>query len=103
MPVRVAVLLACVLGGCGGGGGTTGPVAWPTLTAGNRYFETGGRMAPLFMRNISAASPTDFSSLFADARAAGTTVVRLQLTQGFGDDTLGISSGGDVLGGFGTD
>jgi hypothetical protein len=73
--------------GCGGGGGGGGPVSWPTLTAGDRYFETGGRMAPLFMRNVSAASAGDFTSLFDEARAAGTTVVRLQLTQGFGYDT----------------
>jgi hypothetical protein len=86
---------------CGGGGGaSTGPVSWPTLTVGDRYFQTDGRMAPLFLRNVTAASPGAFSPLFADARAAGTTVVRLQLTQGFGYETLGITSDGKVLSGI---
>jgi hypothetical protein len=103
-PARAAriawLLLVSAAPACGGGSGGGGPVAWPTLAAGDRYFTTGGRMAPLFMRNISAASAADFAPLFDDARAAGTTVVRLQLTQGFGYDTLGISSDGHFLSGF---
>jgi hypothetical protein len=46
---------------------------------------------------VSAASAAAFTPLFADARAAGTTLVRLQLTQGFGYDTLGIDRTGAVL------
>ena len=76
--------------------------SWPTLAPGDCYFETGGRLAPLFLRNVSAPSPGELSPLFADARAAGTTVVRLQLTQGFGYDTLGITSAGGVLAPFAT-
>jgi hypothetical protein len=84
-----------VLGACGGGGGSAvGPVSWPTLAVGDRYFATDGRQAPLILRNITAASRDAFAPLFADARAAGTTVVRLQLTQGFAYDTLAITSDG---------
>jgi hypothetical protein len=41
------------------------------------------------LRNVSAGSASAFTPLFHAAHAAGTTVVRLQLTQGL-DDTLGI-------------
>src|SRR5690349_4112016 len=53
---RVAWLLLAALAPACGGSGAAGPVAWPTLAAGDRYFTTGGRMAPLFMRNITAAA-----------------------------------------------
>jgi FRG domain len=42
------------------------------------------------LRNVSAGSAPAFTPLFHAAHAAGTTVVRLQLTQGLGYDTLGI-------------
>ncbi|MES1164707.1 MAG: hypothetical protein ABUR63_03030, partial [Verrucomicrobiota bacterium] len=97
--------LSCVVAAapsaCGGSAGSgRAPTPWPTLTAGDRYFATAGRLAPLFLRNISAPNAGGFSPLFADARAAGTTVVRLQLTQGLGYDTLGITSAGDALPAF---
>ena len=71
-----------------------------TLPAGSRYFERDGRLAPLLMRNISASTPDAFTPLFAAAQAAGTSLVRLQLTQGFGYDTLGIDRNGEVLEGW---
>ncbi|MFL5308034.1 MAG: hypothetical protein ACJ8F1_22655 [Polyangia bacterium] len=106
-PAWLVACLTCVVGGalpaCGGNGGSgVGPISWPTLAPGDRYFETGGRLAPLFLRNVSAPSPGELSPLLADARAAGTTVVRLQLTQGFGYETLGITSAGGVLAPFAT-
>jgi hypothetical protein len=83
-------------GSSGDRAGETGP-PWLTLPQGSRYFEREGTRAPVLLRNVSAASAADFSALFRDARAAGTTVVRLQLTQGFGYETLGIDSSGAVL------
>ena len=71
-----------------------------TLPAGSRYFERDGQVAPLLMRNISAGTPDAFTPLFEAARAAGTSLVRLQLTQGFGYDTLGIDRNGQVLEGW---
>lgn len=73
---------------------------WLSLPAGSRFFERDGRQAPLLMRNVSAPQPSGFIPFFADARAAGTTLVRLQLTQGFGYDTLGIDSSGAALPGW---
>lgn len=67
------------------------------LQPGARYFEREGVQAPLLLRNVSAASVSAFTPLFQAARAAGTHVVRLQLTQGFGYDTLGITRDGSVL------
>jgi len=67
-----------------------------SLEPGARYFATGGVQAPLLMRNVSAPSVAAFSPLFQAASEAGTSVVRLQLTQGFGYETLGISSSGGV-------
>jgi hypothetical protein len=69
---------------------------WLTLPPGNRYFETGGRSAPIILRNVTAGTVARFDPLFAAARAAGTNVVRLQLTQGFGYQTLGIEANGAV-------
>lgn len=68
-----------------------------SLEPGARYFESGGVQAPIMMRNVSAPSVAAFSPLFHAASEAGTTVVRLQLTQGFGYETLGMSSSGGVL------
>jgi hypothetical protein len=84
-------------GSSGASGGSEAAAPWLTLPLGSRYFERDGRRAPVLLRNVSAANPADFAALFRDARAAGTTVVRLQLTQGFGYDTLGIESSGAVL------
>lgn len=81
---------------------TPATAASVTLPAGSRYFERAGQLAPLLMRNISAGSPGAFTPLFEAARSAGTSLVRLQLTQGFGYDTLGIDSSGHVLEGWAT-
>ena len=67
------------------------------LAAGARYFERDGVQAPLLMRNVSAPSVAAFTPLFEAARDAGTLVVRLQLTQGFGYQTLGMNRDGAVL------
>jgi hypothetical protein len=75
---------------------------WLSLEPGSRYFESEGVQAPFMMRNISAPSVAAFIPLFDAASAAGTTVVRLQLTQGFGYETLGMSSGGAVLSSWAT-
>ena len=48
------------------------------------------------MRNVSAPSAAAFTPLFRAAVDAGTTVVRVQLTQGFGYQTLGMDRGGGV-------
>ena len=68
-----------------------------TLAPGARYFERNGAQAPLLLRNVSAPNVADFTPLFEAASGAGTAVVRLQLTQGFGYQTLGMSSDGEVL------
>lgn len=68
-----------------------------TLQPGARYFERDGVQAPIMMRNVSAPSIAAFTPLFQAASAAGTTVVRLQLTQGFGYETLGMNARGGVL------
>jgi Cellulase (glycosyl hydrolase family 5) len=100
----LAVLALAVATGCGGPTSTPPPntsgAPWLTLPAGSPYFEAGGRRAPVVMRNVSAANAADFTPLFSAARANGTTLVRLQLTQGLGYDTLGIDSGGGVLPAF---
>ncbi|MET0412271.1 MAG: cellulase family glycosylhydrolase [Polyangiaceae bacterium] len=70
---------------------------WLRLEPGARYFESNGVQAPLLLRNVSAPSVSAFTPLFRAAREAGTNVVRLQLTQGFGYDTLGITREGSVL------
>jgi hypothetical protein len=49
------------------------------------------------LRNISAPSAAEFVPLLQAAHAAGATAVRVQLTQGFGYDTLGIDAHGAVL------
>jgi hypothetical protein len=67
------------------------------LAPGARYFERDGAQAPLLMRNVSAPTVAAFTPLFHDASEAGTTVVRLQLSQGFGYQTLGMASDGAVL------
>jgi hypothetical protein len=85
--------------GARGVAGVPGP-PWFSLPAGSRFFERDGRQAPLLMRNVSAPQPSGFAPFFADARAAGTTLVRLQLTQGFGYDTLGIDATGAPLPGW---
>src|SRR5262245_30991981 len=67
---------------------------WLSLPAGARYFERDGIRAPVLMRNISAPSVAAFTPLFEAASEAGTSVVRLQLSQGFGYETLGMSNDG---------
>jgi hypothetical protein len=52
------------------------------------------------LRNISAPSSAEFVPLLRAARRAGSDAVRLQLTQGFGYDTLGIDAQGRVLPGW---
>src|SRR4029077_7198253 len=90
--------LVCLLGGCGGAAETSATPTVLTLPAGSRYFETAdGRRAPGMMRNATAGTAGEFAPLFAAAHAAGTTVVRLQLTQGLGYATLGIDSQGRAL------
>jgi len=80
------------------GGAPSTPVApWWTLPAGSRYFSRDGRQTPLLMRNISAPSVAAFLPLLEAAHRAGARAVRIQLTQGFGYDTLGIDSHGAVL------
>lgn len=95
---------AAVLVGCDAGSVTTpspgagsGTAPWLTLPAGSRYFEKEGRRAPVLLRNISAPDVPTFTTFLGQAHAAGTTVVRVQLTQGFGYDTLGIDANGAVL------
>jgi len=70
---------------------------WFSLPAGARYFERDGIQAPLLMRNVSAPSVDAFTPLFQAASQAGTSVVRLQLSQGFGYQTLGMTNEGAVL------
>jgi hypothetical protein len=101
----LTALALVVATGCGGGAAPTPPpntsgAPWLTLPAGSPYFEANGRRAPVVMRNVSAANAADFAPLFSAARASGTTLVRLQLTQGLGYDTLGMDSGGGVLPAF---
>jgi hypothetical protein len=100
--IGTATLFGAALG-CGGGGSSAPPATPPVLTlpAGSRYFEDAdGRRAPVMMRNATAASAAEFGPLFAAAHESGTTVVRLQLTQGFGYATLGMDSQGRVLPSF---
>jgi hypothetical protein len=101
----LTALAVAVASGCGGGAASTPPPStsgapWLTLPAGSPYFEAGGRRAPVVMRNVSAADAADFAPLFSAASASGTTLVRLQLTQGLGYDTLGIDAAGGVLPAF---
>lgn len=70
---------------------------WLSLPPGSRYFERDGVQAPVLMRNISAPTVEAFTPLFRAAREAGTSVVRLQLSQGFGYQTLGMNYEGGVL------
>ncbi len=67
------------------------------LPPGSRYFEREGIRAPVLMRNVSAPSAAAFTPLLRAASEAGTTVIRLQITQGFGYQTLGMDSRGAVL------
>ena len=62
-----------------------------------RYFERDGVQAPLLMRNVSAPTVDAFAPLFQAASQAGTSVVRLQLSQGFGYQTLGMTREGGAL------
>ncbi len=75
------------------------PPFW-TLPPGSRYFERDGIRAPILMRNISAPSAAAFRPLLRAAVDAGTTVVRVQITQGFGYQTLGMLRGGGVQPGW---
>lgn len=75
---------------------------WVTLDAGSTYFAIDGNARPLFLRNITASSASDFGPMFKTAKAAGTDVARLQLTQGFGYENLGITQAGKVAPGFDT-
>jgi hypothetical protein len=73
-----------------------------SLAPGARYFEREGFQAPLLMRNVSAPTVAAFSPLFQAASQAGTRIVRLQLTQGFGYETLGMTSDAAVLSSWAT-
>ncbi len=73
---------------------------WLSLPPGARYFERDGIQAPVMLRNISAPTVEAFTPLFRAAREAGTSVVRVQITQGFGYQTLGMSNDGGVLAGW---
>src|SRR6478736_2099430 len=95
-------------GGNGGTGGASGgpnaaggmtatDAPWWTLPSRSHYFERGGRRAPLFLRNATAGSAADFAPLLSAAHEAGADAIRIQLTQGFGYNTLGIDSQGNVL------
>jgi len=70
---------------------------WLTLPAGSPYFERDGRRAPVLLRNVSAPGSQQIADLLAPAAAAGTTVLRIQLTQGPGYSGLGIDKNGGVL------
>jgi len=90
------------IGGASGGPNAAGGMAatdapWWTLPSQSHYFERGGRRAPLFLRNATAGSAADFAPLLSAAHEAGADAIRIQLTQGFGYDTLGIDSQGNVL------
>ena len=106
------VLLVTSVGGCDSGasstdtanGGAAGAGAasantepWWTLPPGSQYLAKGGRQVPLLLRNVTAGSAASFVPLLEAAHAAGADAVRLQLTQGFGYDTLGIDAQGAVL------
>ncbi|HKO48546.1 MAG TPA: hypothetical protein VJV79_12530 [Polyangiaceae bacterium] len=80
-----------------GGAAGVGSAPWWTLPPGSRYLAKDGRQAPLLLRNLTAASAAAFVPLLEAAHAAGADAVRVQLTQGFGYDTLGIDSQGAVL------
>ena len=90
-------------GGAASGGAASGGAApadtqpWWTLPAGSHYLVKEGRQVPLLLRNVTAGSAAAFLPLLQAARAAGADAVRVQLTQGFGYDTLGIDSQGGVL------
>jgi len=105
LPLLGAALLVAV-GACDNAGAGANPEppprevperAWFSLPPNSRYFEADGIRRPLLMRNVSAPSVSAFLPLFRDAKAAGTELVRLQLTQGFGYGTLGIDPRGRVL------
>ena len=70
---------------------------WFSLTPGDRYFEREGLQAPVLMRNMSAPSAAGFLPLIRAAREAGTSVARVQISQGFGYDSLGMDNDGGVL------
>jgi hypothetical protein len=70
---------------------------WFSLAADARYFERDGIQAPLLLRNVSAPSVEAFTPLFQAASQAGTSAVRLQLSQGFGYQTLGMTNEGAAL------
>jgi hypothetical protein len=96
-------LSAVVLAACGGGAASAPPpgasgALWLTLPPGSRYFGAAdGRRAPVVTRDVSASSAAAFTPLFAAVHANGTTLVRLQLTQRFGYDTLGKAPAGTPL------
>jgi hypothetical protein len=104
--LALALLAGLIAGGaCGGGGAAATPPPsgppWLALPAGGHYFQAqDGRRAPLVMRNVSAGTADGFDPLFSAAQASGTTLVRLQLTQGLGYNTLGIDAHGGVLPAF---
>lgn len=93
---------ANVAGGANAGGMAPDIEPWWSLPAGSPYFERGGRRAPLFLRNASAGSASDFEPLLVAAHAAGADAIRIQLTQGLGYETLGIDSRGNVLAAWAT-
>lgn len=84
-------------GNAGGGALSAGAQPWWILPPGSRYLAKDGRKAPLLLRNATAESAASFLPLLQAAHAAGADAVRLQLTQGFGYDTLGIDAQGTVL------
>ena len=80
-----------------GGASDAGAEPWWTLPLGGNYLAKDGRRTPLLLRNATAGSAAELMPLLAAARAAGADAVRVQLTQGFGYDTLGINAQGGVL------
>gem|GEM_PF-5062805 len=86
----------------GGGAGSGGSnqwlgTPWATLASGRNYFTHDNVTQPLLMRNIAASSVSEATQLLDIAQASGTQLARMQLTQGFGYDTLGISPSGKVV------
>jgi hypothetical protein len=80
-------------------GGTTQYLGYPsvTLLPSTRYPTRDHIAQPQLMRNIAANSVAEAIQLLDLAQASGTHLARMQLTQGFGYATLGITSNGNVV------